>query len=311
MRTIGKAIFVCLLLFVGLCVILAVRDNVKSGGSATNENNRNGEESETSAESAQRVSALKLFLDYQRNEVAADNIYKGHLLTVVGQVTSINKDLFDKIYVSLATPNEFMNVQAHLNEGSESQAAALQRGQVVTLLCTGAGMVVGSPMLKDCSFARLRDDTQSGQTASQPPPKQIVAQPSDDGTNGAQPPATQEESTENSVPEKVGGGVSAPVLVSKSESEFPDAARQANMGATVLVHLIVDRNGLPTNVQVVRTVYVDRDGHASGGLNGGDSNLGFNESAVDSVRKYRFKPAIENGKPVPVEIEVSVNFQTP
>ena len=37
--------------------------------------------------------------------------------------------------------------------------------------------------------------------------------------------------------------------------------------------------------------------------------MGLDEKAVEAVRQYKFKPAMENGKPVPVEIYVEVNFQ--
>ena len=75
-------------------------------------------------------------------------------------VNSISNDMFDTIYVSLATPNEFMNVPAHLDEGSESQAAALQRGEVITVVCTGGGMILGSPMLQNCSFAKAQNNSE-------------------------------------------------------------------------------------------------------------------------------------------------------
>ena len=35
---------------------------------------------------------------------------------------------------------------------------------------------------------------------------------------------------------------------------------------------------------------------------------GMNQSAVDAVKKYVFKPAMENGKPVAVYLNVEVNF---
>jgi TonB family protein len=55
---------------------------------------------------------------------------------------------------------------------------------------------------------------------------------------------------------------------------------------------VVDEHGLPQHVQLLR------------GL--GD---GLNENAVESVKKYVFKPATENGKPVAVWLNVEVNFQ--
>jgi protein TonB len=36
---------------------------------------------------------------------------------------------------------------------------------------------------------------------------------------------------------------------------------------------------------------------------------GLDEKAVEAVKQYRFKPAMENGRPVTVEMYVVVNFQ--
>lgn len=36
---------------------------------------------------------------------------------------------------------------------------------------------------------------------------------------------------------------------------------------------------------------------------------GMNQSALDAVTKYKFKPATENGKPVAVYLNVEVNFE--
>jgi protein TonB len=37
--------------------------------------------------------------------------------------------------------------------------------------------------------------------------------------------------------------------------------------------------------------------------------MGLDEKAVEAVRQYRFKPTIENGRPVTVEMYVDVVFQ--
>jgi protein TonB len=37
--------------------------------------------------------------------------------------------------------------------------------------------------------------------------------------------------------------------------------------------------------------------------------MGLDEKAVEAVRQYKFKPAREAGTPVPVELNVEVNFQ--
>jgi len=99
---------------------------------------------------AQNVSAERLFLDYQRNEVSADSMYKGRTLAVTGTVSSINKDFTDSVYLMLETSNEFMGVHANLRGSEVSKASTLSKGSTVTVVCEGNGMIVGSPMLKDC-----------------------------------------------------------------------------------------------------------------------------------------------------------------
>lgn len=90
----------------------------------------------------------------------------------------------------------------------------------------------------------------------------------------------------------VGGGVSEPVVIYQVEPEFSDEARKAKVAGNVLVSLIVGANGLPQNVRVIRGI-----------------GMGLDERAVEAVRQYRFKPAMMNGKAVPVMMNVDVNFQ--
>lgn len=95
------------------------------------------------------VDASKLFADYQANEVAADQAYKGQQLTVTGTVAGINKNFTDDIYVEIGTSNEFMSIHA---QGIPANiAAGLQKGQKITVQCEGAGLMVGSPILSDCA----------------------------------------------------------------------------------------------------------------------------------------------------------------
>lgn len=93
-------------------------------------------------------------------------------------------------------------------------------------------------------------------------------------------------------PRRIGGGVSAPVLIYSVEPEFSEEARKAKVAGNVLVNLWVDTNGNPSHVHVIRGV-----------------GMGLDEKAVEAVKQYKFKPAMENGKPVLVELNVEVNFQ--
>jgi periplasmic protein TonB len=91
---------------------------------------------------------------------------------------------------------------------------------------------------------------------------------------------------------RIGGGVSAPVLVFQVDPEFSEEARKAKVAGIVVVNLQVGPDGLPRNVRVVQGI-----------------GMGLNEKAIEAVRQYKFKPAMENGKPVTVEMNIEVNFQ--
>jgi TonB family protein len=111
--------------------------------------------------------------------------------------------------------------------------------------------------------------------------------------------------------EKVGGAVSAPILIYKVDPEFTAQARKAKASGTVFVGLIVDKQGLPQNVRVLRGFGIGPDGKPDPKLKKAARATagGMNQKALDAVSQYKFKPAIEDGKPVPVELHVEVNFQ--
>jgi TonB family protein len=92
---------------------------------------------------------------------------------------------------------------------------------------------------------------------------------------------------------QVGGRVSGPVPLFQPEAEFSDEARRAKYQGVCLVGLIVDAQGNPQNVHIVRSL-----------------GMGLDEKAMEAVRKYKFKPAMRDGKtPVPVMVDVEVNFR--
>ncbi len=93
--------------------------------------------------------------------------------------------------------------------------------------------------------------------------------------------------------ERIGGRVSAPQVLFEPEAEFSDEARRAKYQGIVLVGLIVDAQGNPQNVHVIRSL-----------------GMGLDEKAIEAVRKYKFRPAMKDGRtPVPVPISVEVNFR--
>ncbi|MDQ2924154.1 MAG: energy transducer TonB, partial [Acidobacteriota bacterium] len=90
----------------------------------------------------------------------------------------------------------------------------------------------------------------------------------------------------------IGGSVSQPTVLYQVDPEFSEEARKAKFSGNVQVYLIVDENGNPSHVKVVRGV-----------------GMGLDEKAIEAVRQYKFKPAMQNGKPVKVDLYIDVNFQ--
>jgi TonB family protein len=91
---------------------------------------------------------------------------------------------------------------------------------------------------------------------------------------------------------QMGGGVSAPQLLYSPDPEFSDEARRAKYQGICLVGLIVDAQGNPQQIKIVRPL-----------------GMGLDEKAIEAVKQYKFKPAMYKGKPVAVAINIEVNFR--
>jgi periplasmic protein TonB len=91
---------------------------------------------------------------------------------------------------------------------------------------------------------------------------------------------------------RIGGGVSAPMVLSKTEPEYSEEARKAKYQGTVVLQIIVDERGMPQNIRVIRPL-----------------GLGLDEKAIEAVQKWRFRAAMKDGHPVKVQATVEVNFR--
>ena len=91
---------------------------------------------------------------------------------------------------------------------------------------------------------------------------------------------------------RVGGGVSAPRALDTPDPEYSEEARKAKYQGTVVLWLIVDANGAPREIKVARSL-----------------GMGLDQKAIEAVRKWKFEPAMKDGRPVAVQINVEVNFR--
>lgn len=108
--------------------------------------------------------------------------------------------------------------------------------------------------------------------------------------NEASPSSNQQETLPDGV-YRVGHGVKPPKPISTPEPEFSEQARRVGYGAVCVLSLIVDADGVPRDIKVK---------HAAG--------LGLDEKALEAVQQWRFQPALKDGEPVAVQINVETNF---
>src|SRR5439155_17068518 len=91
---------------------------------------------------------------------------------------------------------------------------------------------------------------------------------------------------------RMGGGVTAPSLLSKVEPEYSEEARKAKYQGTVLLYVEVDATGRATNIRVARSL-----------------GLGLDEKAAEAVKQWKFTPGKKDGKAVTVAATIEVNFR--
>ena len=73
---------------------------------------------------------------------------------------------------------------------------------------------------------------------------------------------------------------------------YPEIAKRAGLQGKVIIQAFIDEDGNVTHTKVVK------------GLGGG-----IDEMASDAVRKTKFNPGIQNGKPVKVQVTIPIVFK--
>ena len=109
--------------------------------------------------------------------------------------------------------------------------------------------------------------------------------------NLAKAQAVPESAGQNGATYRVGGDVSAPIIVWKVEPKYTEEARKAGVGSKVVATIVVREDGTPTKVRVAR-----------------GAGFGLDEKAIEAIEAWHFKPSMKGDVPVPMFATVEVNF---
>ncbi len=92
---------------------------------------------------------------------------------------------------------------------------------------------------------------------------------------------------------RVGGSVQPMRLVARIPPVYPPELEQRGVEGVVVIRAVISRDGVPLNPHVLNTEIDPR----------------FAEAALESVKQWRYQPALLNGQPVEIATTITVEFR--
>ncbi len=90
---------------------------------------------------------------------------------------------------------------------------------------------------------------------------------------------------------RVGGAIRNPVKVKDVQPEYPPLAKSTRVGGTVQIEATIGPDGKVADARVIKSVPI------------------LDQAALDAVRQWEYKPTLVKGVPVPVIINVAIDFK--
>jgi TonB family protein len=94
-------------------------------------------------------------------------------------------------------------------------------------------------------------------------------------------------------PYRAGNGVSSPRIRLKVDPQYSADAMRAKIQGTVLLSAVVLPDGSVTDIKVIRSL---------------DRSFGLDTKAIEAARQWRFYPGTRLGEPVPVLVNIELEF---
>lgn len=88
-------------------------------------------------------------------------------------------------------------------------------------------------------------------------------------------------------------GVTTPVVITQVRPQYTPDAMRAKVQGLVMVQCVVLPDGTVGDARIVRSL---------------DPIFGLDQEAMTAAKKWRFKPGLLNGKPVPVVVTIELSF---
>ena len=88
------------------------------------------------------------------------------------------------------------------------------------------------------------------------------------------------------------GWSEGPAVLRQVEPEYSEDARKARLTGTVVLYVEIDERGRVSKVEVRQSL-----------------GLGLDEKAIEAIRKWRFRPYLSAGEPIPVCTATLLNYQ--
>ena len=90
----------------------------------------------------------------------------------------------------------------------------------------------------------------------------------------------------------MGDGVSAPIPIYKPEPPYTKEAKDAKLQGTVVLSIVIGVDGAVTDAKPIQPF-----------------DKGLTENAIQTVKTWKFKPAMKDGKPVACKVSVEISFK--
>lgn len=148
---------------IGAIVVLAIVGNMfgskEDSGNTTAANaganaSSSAAKEEKPKEETIKISAVDILAEYEANEVAATEKYKGKMLEISGIIDDFGKDILDKTYLTISDGKEFSTnaVQFYFDDSEVSKVAELKKGDSVVIVGRCGDFNVFNLSVKNCKL---------------------------------------------------------------------------------------------------------------------------------------------------------------